>query len=139
MKPRSTQVLKVNSVRKAYGAMTACCDVSLSLRRGEVLGIVGESGSGKSTLLKCLAGAERPSSGTIQVSSEGEMVDLWAMDEALREQFLPSAISLIHQNPRDGIRLNVSAGGNIAEPLLVNGERYYGTLRGTSLEWLERV
>ncbi|NTE65118.1 ATP-binding cassette domain-containing protein, partial [Agrobacterium tumefaciens] len=34
---------------------------------------------------------------------------------------------------------SLSAGGNIAEPLLVNGERYYGTLRGTSLEWLERV
>ncbi|MGX5806000.1 phosphonate C-P lyase system protein PhnK [Bradyrhizobium sp. Arg314] len=139
MKPSSMQVLQADSVRKDYGAMSACYDVSLSLRRGEVLGIVGESGSGKSTLLKCLAGAVRPTSGTIQISKEGAMVDLWDMDEALREQFLPTAISLIHQNPRDGIRLNVSAGGNIAEPLLVNGERYYGALRDTSLKWLERV
>ncbi|UCI31735.1 phosphonate C-P lyase system protein PhnK [Mesorhizobium sp. B4-1-4] len=139
MKQSAMQVLTVESLSKNFGAMSACCDVSLSLRRGEVLGIVGESGSGKSTLLKCMAGAVRPSSGTIHIGNGDGLVDLWAMDEALREQFLPTSVSLIHQNPRDGIRLNVSAGGNIAEPLLVNGERYYRTLRDTSLQWLERV
>jgi peptide/nickel transport system ATP-binding protein len=43
-------------------------NVSLPVRRGEILGIVGESGSGKTTLGRCIAGLERPSSGKIFVN-----------------------------------------------------------------------
>lgn len=139
MKRDVTPVLEVASLGKVFSGVKACQNVSLSLRRGEVLGIVGESGSGKSTLLKCLAGIIRPDTGSVSIFDNGEFVDLWSMDEALREQFLPATVSLIHQNPRDGIRLDVSAGGNIAEPLLVNGERHYGHLRSNALRWLDRV
>ncbi|MGN9787369.1 ABC-F family ATP-binding cassette domain-containing protein [Nonomuraea sp. ZG12] len=46
-------------------------DVSLSVRKGERLGIVGENGSGKSTLLRLLAGAERPDEGEVAVPADG--------------------------------------------------------------------
>jgi putative phosphonate transport system ATP-binding protein len=45
----------------------------------------------------------------------------------------------VTQNPRDGLRLNVSAGANIAERLMDLGARHYGSLRETAIDWLERV
>ncbi len=139
MKPRMGEILGVKDLSKTFGRVPACSAVSFSLRQGEVLGIVGESGSGKSTLLRCLAGRIEPDDGKVLIASDDHVVDLWAMDEASREQFLPTTISLIHQNPRDGLRLDISAGGNIAEPLMAAGGRHYGSLRATALEWLEKV
>lgn len=139
MKPRARDILRADRVSKVFGRIPACSSVSFSLREGEVLGIVGESGSGKSTLLRCLAGRIPPDAGTVRIASDDHLVDLWAMDEASREQFLPTTVSLIHQNPRDGLRLDISAGGNIAEPLMAAGGRHYGALRATALEWLEKV
>src|SRR5262249_62418854 len=46
-------------------ARPALADTSLSLERGEAIGIVGESGSGKSTLARCLALLERPDAGRV--------------------------------------------------------------------------
>jgi putative phosphonate transport system ATP-binding protein len=45
----------------------------------------------------------------------------------------------VQQNPRDGLRLRVSAGANVAERLIANGARHYGQIRATTLGWLERV
>ncbi|MET4518784.1 ABC-type phosphonate transport system ATPase subunit [Bradyrhizobium sp. I1.7.5] len=129
MKPRVREILRVKHLSKTFGRVPACSAISFSLRQGEVLGIVGESGSGKSTLLRCLAGRIEPDDGKVPIASDDHVVDLWAMDEASREQFLPTTISLIHQNPRDGLRLDISAGGNIAAPLMAAGGRHYGSLR----------
>lgn len=134
------EILNVEGVGKFFGGRAACQDVSFSLRRGEVVGIVGESGSGKSTLLKCLAGTLAPDQGRVTVAVPGQASrDLWSMDESDREQLLPSILSLIHQNPRDGLRLDVSAGGNISEPLMTSGSRHYGSLRSVAMEWLRNV
>jgi putative phosphonate transport system ATP-binding protein len=133
-------ILEVRGLDKRYGETVACEDVAFTLRRGEVLGIVGESGSGKTTLLRCLAGRVAPDCGKILVDFPGlGLSDIVAMDEARREQTLPLALSLVHQNPRDGIRLDISAGGNISEPLMSQGRRHYGDLRGVALHWLKRV
>jgi NitT/TauT family transport system ATP-binding protein len=51
----------------ARGSVVALDGINFDLREGEFLSILGPSGCGKSTLLKCLAGLERPSSGTIRV------------------------------------------------------------------------
>lgn len=47
--------------------VAALSDVSLEVRRGEVLGIIGRSGAGKSTLIRCINGLERPQAGRIHV------------------------------------------------------------------------
>ena len=51
-------ILEMRGVTKRYGAIDALRrDVSLSVNRGEILGLCGENGAGKSTLMKCLSGS----------------------------------------------------------------------------------
>jgi ABC-type multidrug transport system ATPase subunit len=54
--PAATPLLRVERLTKRYGRTTALEDVSLSVRRGEVLGLIGPNGAGKTTLFECLGG-----------------------------------------------------------------------------------
>ena len=63
-------VLRVEHIAKRFGAITALRDVSLHLRKGEVLGLIGDNGAGKSTLVKILSGYHRPDSGEISIFGE---------------------------------------------------------------------
>jgi putative phosphonate transport system ATP-binding protein len=45
----------------------------------------------------------------------------------------------VQQNPRDGLRMRVSGGANVAEPLMNLGDRNYGRMRQATLDWLSRV
>ncbi|TVR69887.1 MAG: ABC transporter ATP-binding protein [Sphaerobacteraceae bacterium] len=60
-------MLNVQNVSKMYGQLAAVQDVSLSVRRGEIVGLLGPNGAGKSTLIKCIAGLLRASDGAISV------------------------------------------------------------------------
>ncbi|KYB45550.1 hypothetical protein AB664_06865 [Brucella anthropi] len=50
-----------------FGETAAISGVSLSVARGEILGIIGRSGAGKSTLIRCVNGLEKPDSGSILI------------------------------------------------------------------------
>jgi D-xylose transport system ATP-binding protein len=63
--PGDRPVLEVRHLSKHYGAVRALHDVSLELRRGEIVGLVGDNGAGKSTLVNIIAGAVRPDTGEI--------------------------------------------------------------------------
>jgi len=132
-------LLKVRSLSKYYGSYIGCRDISIDLWPGEILAIVGESGSGKSTLLNCISGLMKPSTGRVCYRNHNGEVDLVACDEAERRQIRRSELGIVYQNPRDGLRMEVSAGGNIGEPLMANGSRHYGQIRETALAWLEKV
>ena len=132
-------LLVARGVTRHYGARVGCTDVSFELWPGEVLGIVGESGSGKSTLLRCLAGIDRPTSGEVIFTHRGEANDIFGLAEQDRRALMRTAWGTVHQNPRDGLRLNVSAGGNIAERVIGAGERRYARMREDAAAWLERV
>ena len=59
--------LKVNALRKVYGATVALDDIDLELPLGKIIGLLGPNGSGKTTLIKLIAGILTPNSGELQV------------------------------------------------------------------------
>jgi putative phosphonate transport system ATP-binding protein len=133
-------LLCAQGVSHYYGERVGCRDISIDLWPGEVLAIVGESGSGKSTLLNLLAGRFPPARGSIRYrDSEGALHDINSLPEAMRRRLLRTEWGFVHQNPRDGLRMRVSAGGNIGERLMACGNRHYGNIRGAALNWLSRV
>lgn len=133
-------LLVVQQLSKSYGAIQACDRISLDLYSGQVLGIIGESGSGKTTLLHAIAGGLPIDHGHLTYSSTaGESLDLNHIPEGRRRFLMRTEWGFVHQNPRDGLRMNVTAGANIAERLMDVGARHYGTIRAAAAHWLNQV
>ncbi len=65
MSETDQNILVMEGISKTFPGVQALDDVSLTLKRGEVLCLVGENGAGKSTLMKVLTGVDRPDSGRI--------------------------------------------------------------------------
>ncbi len=138
--PQSGSLLEVRSVSKFYGAHAACRAVSFSIRSGEVLAIVGESGSGKSTLLNIVSGRMPPDGGDVVYSMRnGQAQSIFSLSETERRMLMRTDWGFVHQDATHGLRMNVSAGGNIGERLMAIGNRHYGQIRDIALEWLTRV
>jgi putative phosphonate transport system ATP-binding protein len=133
-------LLNVAGLGKRFGDRVACRDVSFELWPGEVLGVVGESGSGKTTLLNCVSAQLQPDAGRIEYQLRNDRVaELFELSEPARRLLLRTDWGFVHQNPRDGLRLGLSAGANIGERLMAVGERHYGDIRGAALDWLQKV
>ncbi|MBX9592773.1 MAG: phosphonate C-P lyase system protein PhnK [Roseomonas sp.] len=131
----SAPLMQASGLNLRFGRVAALDDVAIDIHPGEVVAIVGESGSGKTTLLRVLSGLMRPDDGA--VSYRGQ--DVLAMPEAARRRLMRTEWGFVHQNPRDGLRLGVTAGGNIGERLMAVGARHYGNIRAEATEWLKRV
>ncbi|WP_404925854.1 methionine ABC transporter ATP-binding protein [Mesorhizobium sp. ORM16] len=63
--PPPQDVVRLVDLKRRFGATAALDGISLTARKGEILGIIGRSGAGKSTLIRCLNGLERPDSGEV--------------------------------------------------------------------------
>jgi ABC-2 type transport system ATP-binding protein len=66
-KPANTAAVEISHLRKAYGALVAVDDVSLSVSEGEIFGILGPNGAGKTTTVECAVGLRSPDSGTVRL------------------------------------------------------------------------
>ncbi len=84
-------VLEARRVSKAFPGVVANRDVSLKLRRGEVLALLGENGAGKTTLMNILDGLYRQDSGEVLV--RGEPVQIASPSESIRR-----GIGMVHQH-----------------------------------------
>lgn len=126
------------------GTVVACADVNLSLMRGEVLGVMGESGSGKSSLVRLLYGDDAPTRGSVRFrdseesGAPGESIDLLALNAQQARRLRNRRFGIVYQNPHLGLNFKVSAGGNIAERLLMSGEMRYAHIRTRALQLLSR-
>ncbi|WP_405843908.1 dipeptide ABC transporter ATP-binding protein [Streptomyces sp. NBC_01518] len=119
-------VLEATGLRREFGrgkrAFAAVDDVSLTIHRGETLGIVGESGSGKTTLGRMLVGLLEPTAGEIKPGG-GVRPD----------------VQMVFQDPVSSLNPRRSVGESIADPLRARGERDEEGIRGRVRELLERV
>lgn len=135
-----TMLLAAADVSCSFGSIVALDGVSLALHSGEVLAIVGESGSGKSTLLNVLSGRLAPDSGhVLYTDPNGQQQDVHGMPLPQMRRLHRSDWGFVHQNPRDNLRMAVTAGGNIGERLMASGALHYGSIRATALDWLTQV
>ena len=140
MSPAAAPLLSARGLSLAFGPIRALDGVALDIWPGEVVAIVGESGSGKSTLLRVLGGQLRPDAGAVLYRDpEGTEHSVHEMGEPARRRLMRTDWGFVHQNPRDGLRMAVSAGGNVGERLMAVGARHYGNIRAEALAWLRRV
>ncbi|WP_244602918.1 ATP-binding cassette domain-containing protein, partial [Mesorhizobium delmotii] len=113
---RRQPLLSVHDLTKGYGKTIGCQNISFDVFPGEILAIVGESGSGKSTLLNSLSGRLTPDTGSVvyDLRDKGP-TDILSLSEPERRRLMRTDWGLVQQNPRDGLRMEVTAGGNIGE------------------------
>ncbi|MGW5864355.1 dipeptide ABC transporter ATP-binding protein [Streptomyces sp. NPDC055239] len=129
-------VLEAVGLRKEFGrgkrAFAAVDDVSLTVRRGETLGVVGESGSGKTTLGRMLVGLLDPSAGEIRHG--GGSASASASADGTR-----AGVQMVFQDPVSSLNPRRSIGESIADPLRARGERDDSAVRARVSGLMERV
>lgn len=107
-------IVRARHLVKTYPGASepAVRDVSLEVRRGEILGVVGASGSGKSTVARCLVGLEKPDSGDVAYLGPdgGELP--WSRDRA----------QLVFQNPFGSLNPTMTVAQSLHEALHVCGK-----------------
>ena len=133
-------LLSARGLTLHFGAIPALVDVDADLWPGEVLAVVGESGSGKTTLLNVLAGRVAPDAGVVWYRDPaGQLADVHRMSAPALRTLHRSDWGFVQQNPRENLRMGVSAGGNVGERLMARGARHYGDIRAEAIDWLEQV
>lgn len=98
-------VLRTESIAKRFGPVVALREVSIHLRRGEVLGLIGDNGAGKSTLIKTLTGFLQPDSGAIFIEDEEVELQSVAHARQLGIETVYQDLALIDELP---VYLNMS-------------------------------
>ncbi|MDR2216468.1 MAG: ATP-binding cassette domain-containing protein [Nevskiaceae bacterium] len=121
------------------GSVVALHDVSFDLHEGEILGVMGESGSGKSTVVKNLYFDQMPSSGEATFFDADKQHDLFCLNAARQRWLRNHRFGMVYQNPHLGLNFNISAGGNIAERLLMSDLMDYGQIRERAKALLART
>lgn len=122
------------------GTVVAAWDVSFDVAPGEAFGVIGESGSGKSTVMRAIAGDHGATAGTVDLRTRaGTACDVLTLPENERRALRIADLSVVYQDPAEGLDLGVTAGGNIADRLTAAGWRHFGEIRARAAELLERT
>ncbi|WP_420450659.1 ABC transporter ATP-binding protein [Ilumatobacter sp.] len=141
-RPDEGPLLELDDLRTHFrterGLVRAVDGVTLSLRRGESLGVVGESGSGKTVLSRSIMGLLPDSAethGSVRFAGR-EILDL-SMKE--RRHLWGAEMSMVFQNPLNSLNPLMKIGKQISEPLRLHLEMDRSTARETAAELLRSV
>lgn len=114
------ELVRMERINKYFGRVQALNDVTLSVRRNEIVGLLGDNGAGKSTLIKILSGALRADSGDIYI--RGNKVDIRTTTDAIAH-----GIETIYQDSALVTQLSIARNLFLGrEP--VKGPRFFGRL-----------
>ena len=120
-------LVEARNLTKVYGAMRVVDDVSLTIRRGETLGLVGESGSGKSTVARMLLRLVEPTAGTVRFD---EVNVLSARPKELRA--LRRRMQMVFQDPFAALNPKMQIRQIVGEPFAIQGGFAPGCGEGAS-------
>ena len=146
--PIGGSIVSIEGVSKLYGKVAAVSDVTLHVRRGEVLGLLGPNGSGKTTLLRMLTGYLSPTAGRLSVA--GFDTENQRMEARRRIGYVPESLPLYsHMRVREFLRFmarlrgldSAAAEAAIAEVAaqLGLGDRLSAPIRTLSRGYRQRV
>src|SRR5687768_2530099 len=126
----TSAIVAARNLHKYFGqgetAVHALDDVTISFMRGQYSSIMGPSGSGKSTLMLCLAGLDRPTSGSVEIGG----VEITTLDDKRLTDLRREKIGFIFQ--AFNLLPVLTAEENITLPLTIAG-------RDIDQEWVDRL
>jgi branched-chain amino acid transport system ATP-binding protein len=129
-------LLQIDSVSRRFGGLLALEEVSLEVRRGEIVGVIGPNGAGKTTLFRCVVGVLRPSGGRI-------FFDGRRMDGVHQAAMVARGVCHTHQIPAPfadlSVRDNIRVGAEFGRQARAAGRMAEDILRRTGLEPLAAV
>lgn len=106
-------IIEMRDISVRFGELSAVDNVSLSVRRGSVMGIVGESGCGKSTLARVMVGLQGASQGTVQIDGN--------VTTARRSRDQHRRIQMVFQDPTSSLNPRMTVGAMLRELLVTHG------------------
>ncbi len=71
-----TAILEITDLSKNFGGLKALQNISFRIDPNEIIGLIGPNGAGKTTLFNCVAGVEKPSSGKVTFSRNGQTISI---------------------------------------------------------------
>ena len=101
--------LRLTGLSKRFGSVVAIDDVSLTLKKGEVLALLGENGAGKTTLMNMLFGHYLPDAGSVEVADESGTLQPLPLGHP--QAALAAGVGMVHQH--FALAENISALDNI--------------------------
>ncbi len=125
-------VLEMKNISKNFGGVHALSDVTLELKKGEVLCLVGENGAGKSTLMKILSGVVKPTSGSILLN--GNEVHIENPTQAYQ-----LGISIVHQELVQIPYMSIAENIYIGRYPKKMGQIDFAQLRKNTLDLMDRL
>lgn len=113
-------MIEVEGLTVRFQGLAAVDGVSLSVARGEAVGVVGESGSGKSTLLRAIAGLLAPDDG--RVIFDGRPVVTAGRQSLSDRRARARLMQMVFQDPSTALHPRHTVDRILAEPLVIHGE-----------------
>ena len=127
------EAIRAEHISKHFGAVVALRDVSLTLKKGEFLGLIGDNGAGKSTLMKIITGFEQPSSGKLYMFGEEIQPRSVSQARQLGIETVYQDLALINEL---SVYHNMFLGSEAVRPFPLLNNRF---MRGRAKAFLESI